>query len=184
VEFVGAACRLVGKLAILSGSGQFHIRSIRDDDRQWIRDFMSARWASSIVVTRGMIHHTDKLPGFVAEVDKIRQGLITYSIDGTSCEIITLDAIVERQGIGTALIDAAKEAAFQAGCLRLWLITTNDNTKAVRFYLHRGFRIFAVYENAVEVSRKLKPEIPLIGIDGIPIKDEIEMEMILYGVDE
>jgi hypothetical protein len=29
----------------------------------------------------------------------------------------------------------------------------------------------------VEQSRKLKPEIPLIGNDGIPIRDEIELEM-------
>jgi hypothetical protein len=31
----------------------------------------------------------------------------------------------------------------------------------------------------MEKSRLLKPEIPLIGNDGIPIRDEIELEMIL-----
>lgn len=40
-------------------------------------------------------------------------------------------------------------------------------------------RIFpkAVYPNAVSLSRKLKPEIPLIGNYGIPIRDEIELEL-------
>jgi len=33
--------------------------------------------------------------------------------------------------------------------------------------------------NALEVSRKLKPEIPQIGYDGIPLRDEVELEMIL-----
>ena len=62
---------------------------------------------------------------------------------------------------------------------RVWLITTNDNTPAVRFYQKKGFSLVAVYRNAIEASRKLKPEIPLKGIDGIPIRDEIELELLL-----
>jgi GNAT superfamily N-acetyltransferase len=182
VEFVDTAGRLVGKLTVLTGSGQFHIRNIRDGDREWIRDFISARWGSTIVVTRGVIHQTDGLPGFIAEGEGMRHGLITYRIDGTSCEIVTLDAGLERRGIGSALIEAVRAKALEARCLRLWLITTNDNTKAVRFYQNRGFRIVAVHENAVEASRKLKPEIPLVGFDGIPIRDEIEMEVTLDTV--
>jgi GNAT superfamily N-acetyltransferase len=158
---------------------QFHIRGIRDDDREWIRDFIGRRWGSSIVVTRGAIHHTDKLPGFIAESEGIRNGLITYRIDGTSFEIVTLDATLEGRGIGSALLNAVRAEALEARCLRLWLITTNDNMKAVRFYQNRGFGIVAVHENAVAQSRKLKPEIPLLGIDGIPIRDEIEMELML-----
>jgi hypothetical protein len=53
--------------------------------------------------------------------------------------------------------------------------------KAIRFYQLRGFSLIAIHRNAIEESRKLKPEIPLIGIDGIPIKDEIEMEFIVKG---
>ena len=37
----------------------------------------------------------------------------------------------------------------------------------------------AVHRNAIEESRKLKPEIPLTGIDGLPIRDEIELELLL-----
>ena len=37
----------------------------------------------------------------------------------------------------------------------------------------------AVYPDAVENSRQLKPEIPLVGNDGIPIRDEIELEKLL-----
>jgi hypothetical protein len=59
------------------------------------------------------------------------------------------------------------------------LITTNDNTAALRFWQKRGFKLLRVHRNAVEKSRKLKPEIPLTGNDGIPIRDEIELEMML-----
>ena len=76
------------------------------------------------------------------------------------------------------------DAAVANQCHRLWLITGNDNTSALRFYQKRGFRLVAVYRNAVDQARRLKPEIPLYGNDGIPITDEIELEMILPGRDK
>ena len=42
-----------------------------------------------------------------------------------------------------------------------------------------GFEWVAFYQNAIRESRKLKPEIPQYGNDGIPIKHEIEFEYIL-----
>jgi len=60
-------------------------------------------------------------------------------------------------------------------------MTTNDNTAALRFYQKWGFLLVAVHRNAVEQARKLKPEIPLTGIDGIPLRDEIELEVLLKG---
>ena len=106
-------------------------------------------------------------------------GLVTFHIAGDACEIVTLDSLHPGQGIGTALIEAVKAAAGAAGCRRLWLITTNDNLHALGFYQKRGFRLVAVHPGAVDDSRKLKPEIPLIGNDGIPIRDEIELEIVL-----
>jgi hypothetical protein len=61
------------------------------------------------------------------------------------------------------------------------LVTTNDNLNALRFYQKRGFVLVAVHRNALEVSRKLKPEIPLVGMDSIPLRDEIELEMMVDG---
>jgi N-acetylglutamate synthase-like GNAT family acetyltransferase len=106
-------------------------------------------------------------------------GLVTYSIEGEACEIVSLDSLAENQGIGTALVQAVGTAARQAGCRRLWLITTNDNTPALRWYQKRGFRLAALHRGAVDQSRRVKPEIPLTGLDGIPIHDELELEILL-----
>ncbi len=106
-------------------------------------------------------------------------GLVTYNITGVSCEIVTINSARPSSGVGTALIEAVKNVALQSGCKRIWLITTNDNMNALRFYQKRGFVLVAVHKNALEVSRRLKPEISLIGNDGIPLRDEIELEMIL-----
>jgi hypothetical protein len=38
-----------------------------------------------------------------------------------------------------------------------------------------------IQRNAVEAARQLKP-IPLIGADGIPLRDEIELELTLEGI--
>ena len=103
-------------------------------------------------------------------------GLLTYTIDGDSCEIVTIDAMVERRGVGSLLIAAVEDAARDAGCTRLWLITTNDNERALGFYRANGFELVAVHEGAVARSRELKPSIPLVNEAGVPIQDEIEME--------
>lgn len=103
-------------------------------------------------------------------------GLLTYTVDADACEIVTIDAIVQRRGVGSRLIGAVGEVARAAGCTRLWLITTNDNVQAQSFYRANGFAVVAVHEGAVAVSRERKPSIPLVNEAGVPIQDEIEME--------
>ena len=157
----------------------FQIRPVNKNDKAWIASLLVEWWAGPKVVTHGKLHRADELPGFIAMQNDKPAGLITYNIDGKECEIATMNSLIERIGIGSALVDAVKNVAAKAGCKRLWLITTNDNTAALRFWQKRGFSLVAVYPNALAKSRLIKPEIPLIGNDGIPIRDEIEMEMIL-----
>ncbi|HLW47169.1 MAG TPA: GNAT family N-acetyltransferase [bacterium] len=137
---------------------------------------MRDRWGGTIVVSRGRLHDTDRLEGLVAEDAGRPAGLLTYRIDAGECEIVTLDALVRGAGAGTALLQAAADLARRAGCRRLWLITTNDNLDALRFYQRRGLTLAAVHARAVEASRRLKPGIPQVGEHGILIRDEIELE--------
>jgi ribosomal protein S18 acetylase RimI-like enzyme len=92
---------------------------------------------------------------------------------------VTIDSAKPGIGIGTLLIEAVTQAAREAGCKRLWLITTNDNLHALRFYQKHGFTLLTVHRYALDASRQLKPSIPLIGNDHIPLHHEIELEMIL-----
>ena len=149
------------------------------EDRAWVESLLESRWGSASIVSRGRIHKADELPGYIFWNKGARMGLITYRIEGESCEIVTLDSIAEGKGIGTKLIDAIHDHALDLGCDRLWVITTNDNLPALRFYQKRGFRLTALYPGAVEESRFLKPSIPLIGHADIPIRDEIQLEMYL-----
>jgi GNAT superfamily N-acetyltransferase len=157
----------------------FQIRPLNSEDRDWVVNLLKEWWAGPMIVTRGRVHHPDNYPGFIALKEGKPAGLVTYNVVGKECEIVTMNSLVEKIGIGSALIDAVKNAADSRGCRRLWLITTNDNTSALRFYQKRGFALAAVHRNAVAQSRRLKPEIPLTGHDGIQIRDEIELEMSL-----
>jgi ribosomal protein S18 acetylase RimI-like enzyme len=164
------------------------VHPLGDARRAWAKDLLEERWGSPRIVSRGRIHDADRLPGFVAlaaagfeSAGGSREpcGLVTYRIDGLECEMVSLDALRERRGAGSALVAAVVTAARAASCRRLWLITTNDNTRALRFYQRRGFTLAALHKGAIEASRRLKPSIARVGMDGIPIRDEIELEMLL-----
>ncbi|GAA4829218.1 GNAT family N-acetyltransferase [Paenibacillus vulneris] len=130
----------------------------------------------TMIVSRGRVHILQELPGFAAMIGDEIQGLITYHLREDECEIVSLDSRIEGKGLGTKLIQLVIEKARQKGCRRVWLITSNDNIKAIRFYQKRGFDLKAVYPDAITEARKIKPSIPWVGYDGIPVRHEVEFE--------
>jgi ribosomal protein S18 acetylase RimI-like enzyme len=128
------------------------------------------------VVGHGVVYRPDRLPGLIVTDAGATVGLLTYTIEDDACEIVTIDAVEEGGGVGSALLAAVEGVARDAGCVRLWLITTNDNVRAQEFYRANGFEVVAVHEGAVAASRERKPSIPLVSEAGVPIQDEIEME--------
>ena len=127
------------------------------------------------MVSRGVVHRLSDLPGFVAVSADEWLGLVTYQRQGRRMEVVSLDSIRPGQGIGSALLARLEKAAVQEGCRTIWLITTNDNLPALSFYLRRGYLLVATHRGAVTRARRLKPDIPLLGIGGVPIEDELEL---------
>ena len=155
-----------------------HVRALTPEDRQWIEDNARGLFGATKVISRGSAHQVSTLEGFVAYRDSRRLGFATYRVENGQCELVTVDAFQRGQGVGSQLLEAVVRAAREQACERLWLITTNDNIDAIRFYQRRGMRIAAVYPRAIdEVSRKLKPSIPEVGNYQIPLRDELELEL-------
>jgi ribosomal protein S18 acetylase RimI-like enzyme len=140
---------------------------------------LTRSWGSTQVVSCGRLHDALELPGLVAGFDEERIGLLTWSVEGDECEVVTIDSLVQRRGVGRALLEAATEEAIALGCRRLWLITTNDNLPALRFYQRLGWDLVALHRGAVDEARQLKPEIPHVGLDGIALRHELELELSL-----
>lgn len=109
--------------------------------------------------------------------DGERAGLATYGLEGGECEVITLNSLVPGRGVGRTLLEAVVTEARAAACWRVWLVTTNDNLPALRFYQRLGWDLAALHAGAVDEARRLKPEIPATGLDGIPIRHELELEL-------
>lgn len=153
------------------------IKPISSENIQQISKFISSQWLSTDIVVRGELVDTATLNGFVVFDDVNIIGLITYRIKDNECEIMSLDSLREKQGIGTALINKVIEIATKENCTKIKLITTNDNINALCFYQKREFDMVRLYHNALETSRKLKPTIPMLGNFDIPLRHEIEFEM-------
>jgi ribosomal protein S18 acetylase RimI-like enzyme len=164
----------------VTGAGPIRVREREPADEPVVAPFLEANH-SARVARRGVVEHPLRHPALIAEgADGRLLGVLTYVIDGRACEILTLHAAERQGGVGSALIEAVRERATAAGCTRLWLITTNDNVDALRFYQRRGFRLTAVHAGAVDDARaRLKPQIPAIGAYGIPLRDELELELLL-----
>jgi len=152
------------------------IRAAAPNDKPELKKFLT-RWNALFVARRGKMEPSLDHPSLIAESGEKIAGALTYIVLGQECEILTLHVDHQRIGIGSALVVAMKEICRNLRCRRLWLITTNDNIDALRFYQRRGFQLAVLYRGAVSASRaQLKPEIPLVGRYMIPLRDELELE--------
>ena len=137
-------------------------------------------WNALRVARRDALVDSLDHPAVLAWRENELEGVATYIIDGAACELLTLHASTRLTGVGSALLAAVRQIARDAGCRRLWVVTTNDNLDALRFYQRRGFHLVQVRPGAVDRSRRrLKPEIPRSGAHGIALRDELELELTL-----
>ena len=152
---------------------------INEEKCKEVTDCIVEHWLSAEMVIRGAVVDMTKVDGIAVLEDKKIIALLTFAVNADVCEIISLDSLTEGKGIASSLIEKIIAAARQKHCKKVIVITTNDNINAIRFYQKRGFDMVKLYHNALDASRRLKPQIPLIGENGIPLRHEIEFEYIL-----
>lgn len=134
---------------------------------------------SDAVVSRGRLDYPSECLGLLAEKEGKLMGVLAYDVTDNACYVVAIGAVIPRKGIGSALVAALFELARRNEWSRIWLITTNDNIDALRFYQRKGSRLSRLHVGAVNRSRHLKPELPETGSYGIPMRDEIELEMVI-----
>lgn len=144
---------------------------------------MEEEFGGVLQARRGELIDLLALPGFVAEENGRPVGLLTYRREHDACELAFIGSLEQHRGIGTALLDALRGEVVD--CERIWLVTTNDNLEALRFYQRRGFVLSDLRPGAMDDSRRrLKPRISEIGSFGIPVRDELELELRLSPPDD
>jgi ribosomal protein S18 acetylase RimI-like enzyme len=153
--------------------GQVTIRAFTEADRPWAERLLGG-FGGRLQVRLGSVVDPLACPGLVAEREGEPVGVVTYDVDGDEVEVVYIEATAQHEGVGTRLLDALEA---RTNAQRLWLVTTNDNLDALRFYQRRGFRITQIRPGAVDEARQtLKPSISEVGSFGIPIRDEIVLE--------
>ena len=152
------------------------IRAYEESDRAWAEPLLAQEYGGPLQARRGGLLDVLSLPGFVAEEDGRPAGLLTFRRESGDCELAFVIALERRRGIGTALLAALRREV--SDCSQIWLVTTNDNLEALRFYQRRGFVLSALRAGAVDdARRRLKPQISDVGEFGIPIRDELELRL-------
>jgi ribosomal protein S18 acetylase RimI-like enzyme len=155
------------------------IKEITVENREKIVSFFKELWGSTEMVISTGIYQCDTLDGFIFEENNQIIGLVTYIIKDNEIEVISLDSLQEGKGIGSSLMKKVEYIAKQKKLQLVSLVTTNDNMNALKFYQKRNYRIISIIPNGVNKARNIKPSIPLIGHDGIPLNDELILKKIL-----
>ena len=153
------------------------VRELTEEERPRLTATLREQWHGDVAVGRGRVHRMGDLPALVAEGDDGSLiGVATYLLEGDLAELVSLNALREGEGVGRRLVEAVADAARAAGAARVRVMTTNDNVCALRLYQKAGFRLAELRPGAVDEARRtMKPSIPESGIDGIPIRDEIDL---------
>jgi ribosomal protein S18 acetylase RimI-like enzyme len=155
--------------------------SIRDATVADIAEVWQEHWGSFIVSVDRQ-HRPTTVSGLVLEDAQGRRlGLVTWSVDTERArgEIVSIDTNLRRRGYGAELLAAAEARLRAEKVERIWLLTTNDNLDALRFYIRQGYRLVRLYLDALDQVRRLKPAVPEIGRGGIPLRDLWELEKLV-----
>jgi septum formation protein len=152
------------------------VRDLSPQDSGWLFDLLEREWGLPVVSISG-VHDPSRLEGMIAEDEGDRLGALTYRVDQRGMEVVTLNSVREGRGVASALLGAARERARRAG-LRMWLITSNENIRAIDFYQRRGMDLVALHREFARVveGAKESPVAEHPGTGRIAFRHALEFE--------
>ncbi len=146
------------------------------ENRKQLEDLLRLRWSEANILIKGQFVRPEDVFAFGAFADGRLHGLVTLQRDGKVLYLVALNSFSQMRGVGVELLKAAVAYGREHGMTFLRALVSNDNMVGIRFYQKRGFRIVALHRGIIDAMRHVKPSIPLTGLDGIPMRDELELE--------
>lgn len=147
--------------------------------REQVNLILTEEWGNVKIVVHGEWFDLSKSKAFVCIEENKIVGIITYCYKDNKCEITSLVSLKEHCGIGQKLMSLVVDECRLSDMKKIFLVTTNDCIRAYKFYQQFGMELEEVRLNQLDVSRKMKPEIPSIGEDNIPLKHELQFCIVL-----
>lgn len=157
---------------------------IEPEAAQWLTALWIKEWGGLSMISQGRAHHLPELHQMAIRDDRSYVGAITWAHQDTVVEVVSLNATQEGAGVGSALLRSMEAIVWQNGVQTIFVVTTNDNLRALALYQKRGYALKNLYPDAVTKARQEKPEIPWIAPNGIPIRDEIVLEKSCRTINE
>ena len=149
-----------------------------NEEREKIREFVQRFWGEQEQLTFDRKFMVAELPTFAAKLENNIIGFVSFIEVDDAVIIVALGVLPQYQssGVGTSLIEKVEAEAKRMLKKRLLVSTSNDDLPALAFYQSRGFQIYEVKPNAIAEKHGGILE----GIGGLPIRDELRLQKILY----
>ncbi len=158
----------------MSDDKPYEIRPM--SDRKQLEELLRLRWPDATLIICGEFIRPEEVEGLGYYAGDRLHGIATWRSSGRTMHIVAVNAFTEVRGVGLALVNAMIAHGREHGMALLRASISNDNIVAFRFYQKRGFRITAFHRGIIDAMRHIKPSIPATGLDGIPMRDEFELE--------
>lgn len=149
------------------------IRPATPADRPAVESLTLYFWDETDVDCFGQRYDVRALPVFVADDEGQVVGCLAYAVEGDTMTVVTLNVLPSHQGqgVGRRLLQATVDEARARDLAAVRVATTNDDLPALAFYQRHGFRLTNLLPGLVADHHGEE----LAGLDGIPIRDEMQL---------
>jgi hypothetical protein len=148
------------------------------EDLAWASDLLE-RSCGRLRIRRGAMIDAAVLPGVVSLESGVRNGLLTVMGHNEELEIVAIAGEAGDPDLPLRLIQSAIAGA-RPDCRRVWTVCHNAEFSTQRMLQQCGFRLSASRPGAWAATsgRLANGRLPDT-IDGVPIRDELEYDLIL-----
>ena len=150
---------------------------VSEGEKSAVRKFVRRFWGEEKQLTFDRKFAVAELPAYVAKVRDCVKGFISFSPTSDALIVVALGVLPRYQycGLGSRLIKKVENEARRLGKGKLLVSTSNDDLPALGFYQSHGFQIYQVTPSVIAE----KHEKILVGIGGLPVKDELRLQKML-----
>ena len=151
------------------------VREPSRNEIDWLLD-ESIDLGGPVIVSSGRLYELSRQELLIAVAAEEPVGFVAFRCEGEKAEVLAIKSLHRQHGIGTTLLAHVEDVVRRRGVGEVVLVTTNDNTDALRFYQRRGYQILDFQRNAfrdVLLLKGLDPNAVIIGQHGIVVRDVI-----------
>ena len=155
------------------------LRAASEQDNARLQELAIHFWGETEVECFDREYDVLKLSAYVGLENDDIAGFISYAVEGDRMNLVMLNVLpdYQGQGLGSALLAKAVIEAHELGLSQVVVATSNDDVPALGFYQRSGFVIEEVVQHRISEHHGGPEE----GFAGIPVRDEIRMQLALNG---